>query len=494
MSTSSLVDYYYEVCHVLGHEPRKGIERTLEMIEQGNSVILTAPTGYGKTSLTYALGLASLRGNDYFERVIHVLPLRSVVQDLNAKLVNFVERLNYPGRVVGAYDMDFHDTPYFLRKVNVTTLDSFVLNMFKLPVSEISRGLKGMGTHYEVPRGAIYSSVVVFDEFHLFPEESGKGLTSTIASLRALSRMGVPFVIMSATLPQSLKTLIRNQVTDVTVEEVSDNFSVNRKLTVDFVDTLDFQRIDRERRTLVVLNTRRKAIETYLEARKHSLSPVLIHSKLNAEDRRRRVEGLRDAKLVISTQVIEAGVDVSFDVLYTEAAPIPSMVQRAGRVARYGGEGEIHILPFSGKVYDREEVEKGVEIVEKERKLDSSLLLNYDAEYPLDSTLLTSLDLLDEGAFFSSRTTAELLKTECSITRETSLIMGFPRGCRSPACGVPLTEEEAEHLLQKGATPLRDGSPVEWKRRGRYCLSIDFMLNGIDGVSVDYDRETGAII
>lgn len=51
----------------------------------------------------------------------------------------------YSNTVVGAYDMDFHDTPYFLRKVNVTTLDSFVLNMFKLPVSEITRGMKGWG-------------------------------------------------------------------------------------------------------------------------------------------------------------------------------------------------------------------------------------------------------------------------------------------------------------------------------------------------------------
>ncbi|BBL47172.1 MULTISPECIES: CRISPR-associated helicase Cas3' [Metallosphaera] len=491
---SSLVDYYGEACKLQGFEPRKGIEETLSKIEEGKAVILTAPTGYGKTSLTYALGLASLRGNGHFDRVIHVLPLRSIVQDLTSKLENFMRLAGYSNTVVGAYDMDFHDTPYFLRKVNVTTLDSFVLNMFKLPVSEITRGMKGMGTHYEVPRGAIYSSVVVFDEFHLFSDDGGKdkSLTSVIALLRGLGAMQVPFVIMTATLPGSLRDLIKEELEDVVeVVEVKDNFKIERDVSVDFVDELDFNKLDR--RTLVVMNTRKGAITAYQEAKKAGLSPVLIHSKFSAMDRRRKVDEIKNAKLVISTQVIEAGIDVSFDVLYTEAAPLPNLVQRAGRVARYGGQGEVHILPFSGHVYDRNDVETSLEIVRREGKLDSSLMSSFNTSYILNSDLLFSLNILDEGPFFSSEATAKLLKKECSITRETSLIMGFPQGCRSSACGIPLTEDEAKDLLERGAKPLRDGELVDWKP-GNLCLSIDFMLKGIDGISVDYNQEVGAIL
>jgi len=492
---SSLVDHYREVLKLMDFKPRRGIEETLSKIEQGKSVILTAPTGYGKTSLTYALGLASLKGNGYFDRVIHVLPLRSIIQDLTSKLTDFARQAGYPSTVVGAYDMDFHDTPFFLRKVNVTTLDSFVLNMFKLPVSEIGRGMRGMGTHYEVPRGAIYSSIVVFDEFHLFSDDGGKdkSLTSVIASLRGLGAMQVPFVIMTATLPSSLRDLIKEKLKDVVeLEEVNDNFKVERDVRVDFDNELDFEKLD-GRKTLVVMNTKKEAIDAYLRAKKAGLSPILIHSKFNAADRRRKVEEIENAKLVISTQVIEAGIDVSFEVLYTEAAPLPNLIQRSGRVARRGGQGEVHILPFKGHVYDEQDVERSLNIVRQEKKLDSSLMSKFDTNYTLDEELLASLNILDEGPFFSSDTTAELLEKECSITRETSLIMGFPQGCSRSDCGVPLTEEEARNLLRKGAKPLREGKPVEWKP-GRHCLSIDFMLKDIDGISVDYDQEVGARI
>lgn len=116
--------------------------------------------------------------------------------------------------------------------------------------------------------------------------------------------------------------------------------------------------------TLVVVNTVNKALALFgaLSAKgknkKAAASDegpelVLLHSRFRGQDRRRLSEKLREAprpagRIVVATQVVEAGVDLSAKVLFTELAPWPSLVQRFGRAARYAGEsGQVIVF---GKV------------------------------------------------------------------------------------------------------------------------------------------------
>ena len=97
--------------------------------------------------------------------------------------------------------------------------------------------------------------------------------------------------------------------------------------------------------SLAVLNTVRTAREVHAEVvRQIGHVPVtLLHSRFRPGDRRERVEEvLADldpagpGRVVVSTQVVEAGVDLSAATPLTEAAPWPSIVQRAGRCNRDG--------------------------------------------------------------------------------------------------------------------------------------------------------------
>jgi CRISPR-associated endonuclease/helicase Cas3 len=492
--SSSLVDHYRGVVQVQGFSPREKIEETLQELEEGNSVILTAPTGYGKSSVTAALGLASLRGNDLFHRVIHVLPLRSIVQDMQGKLRDLMLRLGFTGGVVGAQDMDFHDSPFFLRKVNVTTLDTFVLNLFKLPASELGKSMRGGGAHFEVPRAAILSSVVVFDEFHLFSEE-GKAFSAALASLRSLARAGVPFVIATATLPDPIRDQVLRALQGFPVKEVSTPHSpVEREIQVEVLSSEEeVFKVERGKRTLVVFNTRKGAIEAYRRFRTMGLNPVLIHSKFNSVDRRRKVRELDRAELVISTQVIEAGVDKSFDVLITEAAPAPNLIQRAGRVARYGGRGVVKVFPFSGAVYDRGEVERTMKEVERNRVVDQSLMHGIDHSPDLDHAIMKSLEIIDDNPNFFHAHVSKILREECSLTREVSLVLGFPPGQSSAQYAVPLTEREALGVLEGGGKAVRGGEPVDFKPDHGLCLWVQLMEEGLDGVQIPhYSPEEGA--
>lgn len=101
--------------------------------------------------------------------------------------------------------------------------------------------------------------------------------------------------------------------------------------------------------TLVVLNTveRAKAVYTELEKlRKKSATPklLLVHSRYRPHERKKLNEQLQDKgavadRIILATQVVEAGVDISSRTLITELAPWASIVQRIGRCNRTGDDG-----------------------------------------------------------------------------------------------------------------------------------------------------------
>jgi CRISPR-associated endonuclease/helicase Cas3 len=97
------------------------------------------------------------------------------------------------------------------------------------------------------------------------------------------------------------------------------------------------------RTTLVILNTVRRAQAVYEALAKAGRSAdglLLIHSRFRAPDRREKHRLLMDDagadRIVIATQAVEAGVDITSAVLFTELAPWSSMVQRFGRCNRAG--------------------------------------------------------------------------------------------------------------------------------------------------------------
>ena len=120
-------------------------------------------------------------------------------------------------------------------------------------------------------------------------------------------------------------------------------------------------RLHRENRTtLVVVNTvaRAQAVHKALQKKESPAHLALIHSRFRPQDRKAQMDKLPEpgeAKdlIVVATQAIEAGVDLSAAVMLTELAPASSLVQRFGRVNRYGelnnsGGGTIHWVDLIG--------------------------------------------------------------------------------------------------------------------------------------------------
>ena len=97
--------------------------------------------------------------------------------------------------------------------------------------------------------------------------------------------------------------------------------------------------------TLAIMNTVDRATTTQSELAKiaNGVEVVLVHSRFRPSDRQaaldsalRWIDPSSAGRIVVSTQVVEAGVDISAQTMFSEAAPWSSIVQRAGRCNRDG--------------------------------------------------------------------------------------------------------------------------------------------------------------
>lgn len=118
--------------------------------------------------------------------------------------------------------------------------------------------------------------------------------------------------------------------------------------------------------TLVIVNTVRSARTLYDELGKLGLDAdvVLLHSRFRPPDRAKVLSSVLAppppaGRIVCTTQVVEAGVDISATTLFTEAAPWSSIVQRIGRCNRDGEADDARVLwgdPTAPEPYDAEDV------------------------------------------------------------------------------------------------------------------------------------------
>lgn len=329
-------------------------------------LLLKAPTGSGKTEAVLAPFLSQFIDNNFrvAPRLIYVLPMRVLVNSVAERIKRYAQKIS--SRIsVEVQHGDIPNSPFFIADIIVTTLDQFLYGFV--------RASKQVGRHLDMPAGSIASSIIVFDEAHMYRD----GFTFSImrALMEILHKSNIPFVVMTATMPESLeKSLFENIAINTERIIVGDiDLKSNLKIVLNeeaLIDGNDVNISDellekiKHKKTLIVLNQVGRAQRVYDEIKTrlglNDKKIVLLHSRFTKSDRQiHENEALsiiphkEDGKLirpegpgiVVSTQVLEAGIDFSAELLLTELAPADSLIQRAGRCARYESEkGEMIIF------------------------------------------------------------------------------------------------------------------------------------------------------
>ncbi|MCD6318068.1 CRISPR-associated helicase Cas3' [Candidatus Aerophobetes bacterium] len=330
-----------------------------EIIEKGKyPILLKAPTGSGKTEAVIAPFLAQFVKNKFFvaPRLIYVLPMRVLVNSIADRISRYANKVSKNILVELQHGVSPND-PFFIADIVVTTLDQFIY--------AYARASGQVGHHLDIPAGAIASSIVVFDEAHMYRDEFTFSIMR--AMFEILYKANIPFIVMTATMPKSLEgSLFENIKLGENQKIISKGLSLNNQIDIHFEKepiykdnevNISGSLLDKikNKKTLIVLNQVKRAQYIYEELRKQLNMDdgiVLLHSRFTVKDKRkhemRAIKLLKDEKrgVVITTQVLEAGMDFSAELLLTELAPADSLVQRAGRCARYGNEkGEMIIFP-----------------------------------------------------------------------------------------------------------------------------------------------------
>lgn len=134
--------------------------------------------------------------------------------------------------------------------------------------------------------------------------------------------------------------------------------------------------------TLAILNSVRRAQALTLRLRRRDLRVSLIHSRFRSVDRAWQEAALsaNGDRIIVATQAIEAGVDVSARTLFSELAPWPSLVQRLGRCNRYGEQEEALFICCPLDVAEDEKVARPYEPAELQRARELLEELNASAD------------------------------------------------------------------------------------------------------------------
>jgi CRISPR-associated endonuclease/helicase Cas3 len=353
----SLTEHFQRVT---GHPPAPHQIECAEHLARGRSVILRAPTGSGKSEAVW-LPFLLQRGNSLPYRMIHVLPMRALASQLAERARKYAATLTGSSQLrIHAMHGQRPESVLFYADAVFATLDQVVTSYVCTP---LTLGVR----HGNIPAGAVAGSFLVFDEVHTF--EPQFGLQSTLVIVERAAKLGIPFVIMSATLPDSFIKALPDRLQLPSLKLVEGDRlpplgSAPRRITLNLHDhSLGLDNINTLRelldpccKALVVANTVNRAVDLYESLKGHygeRRRVLLAHSRFYDEDRANKEKEIvelfgkdssSDPAILVATQVVEVGLDISCDALLTELAPVDSLVQRAGRCARWGGEGQLHVF------------------------------------------------------------------------------------------------------------------------------------------------------
>lgn len=327
-----------------------------------SNLILIGSTGLGKTEASL-LWIGNNKG-------FYVLPLKTAINAMYRRIRNTLYKDDYAenlgllhGELENIYLED--ESPATVNSENEESMKFWeyygLTRAMSLPVTittpdQVFR-FAFKYCSYELQLATYSYSKMVIDEIQAYSPDI---LATLIYSLQLIDMVGGKFAITTATLPPFIKDLLQEGI-DKKIEYKEDTFLNNKirhrvslrhsAINIDDIKAFIEDKYNQESmKLLVVVNTVRKAqsiyreLKSWLEENDIEIEMNLLHSKFTVQHRSEKEDAiLKDGEskckkrvIWISTQVVEASLDIDFDYLFTELSDLSSLLQRLGRCNRKG--------------------------------------------------------------------------------------------------------------------------------------------------------------
>jgi CRISPR-associated endonuclease/helicase Cas3 len=368
------------------------------------NVILTAPTGSGKTETSF-LWLKKQIETKGQGRIFYILPytasinamyerLNEDIQSTNnkvgmihSKLAQYIEnKMAEDTSAVGEAEKKqlTEDFKTLVTPVKIATPFQLLKNIF---------GLKGFEKGMFEWAGGYF----IFDEIHAY---DARVFAQIIVLLKFVTQyLNVSVHIMTATLPSFMKREIESAIGEYTSivadKKLYELFTrhkiiLQEGLLIDSISKIQ-EDIDNGKKVLVVCNTVEQSQDVYNSLETNC--KVLLHGSFNSNDRFVKENALKsdDIKLLVGTQAIEVSLDIDYDVIYTEPAPLDALIQRFGRVNRKRKKGICPCYVYKEQnekdkfIYkDENIINRTIQILQNIEKTNRGIIKEYEMQKAID--------------------------------------------------------------------------------------------------------------
>lgn len=473
---------------------------------------LTVPTGGGKTIASLAFALSHAVANKK-RRVIYVVPYTSIIEQsasVFSDILGSDNVLEHHSHVDYTDDsMDAENLPAMRKRlaaenwdapVIVTTAVQFFESLYS---SSVSRCRK---LHN------IADSVVVFDEAQMMPLPFLRPCVAAIVEL--VRHYGVTAILCTATQP-ALGEILREFAPEMRAREICSDteamYEFFRRVRYKDEGSITEEHLARElgkqAQVLCIVNTRKQARQIYgmlpKEGRYH------LSTLMTPQSRSRTLKNIKsrlDDGLpcrVVSTSLIEAGVDVNFPSVWREEAGLDSIIQAAGRCNREGkdarDESIVHVFRFDDikAKHFAQQIYSMRTALSKSAEMDAPQTIHAYFESLLGlrgKDALDIKDILPKSRSFAFKTVAEAFR----MIDEDAVPVYIPTSNNAPLLDRLRNGDISRHLMRKlaatavnvyrsAARSLAEAGKLETTQDGSLILSDEKLYSEETGLQLNQD-------
>ena len=387
-----------------------------------SNLILIGSTGLGKTEASL-LWIGNNKG-------FYVLPLKTAINAMYRRIRNTLYKDDYTENLgllhgeleniyledesQGTVDSETEESMKFWEYYGLTRAMSLPLTICT-PDQVFRFAFKYCS--YELQLATYSYSKMVIDEIQAYSPDI---LATLIYALQLIDMVGGKFAITTATLPPFIKDLLQED-TDKKIEYKEKPFlndKIRHRVSLrhsainidDIKDFIEDKYHQESMKLLVVVNTVTKAqsiyreIKSWLDENDIEIEMNLLHSKFTVQHRSEKEDAiLKDGEskckkrvIWISTQVVEASLDIDFDYLFTELSDLSSLLQRLGRCNRKGLKS---VDEFNSYVYL--DIDENLLIKHSDKNAYASSGIIYKSLYELSKAALLEWESENNTGLFS---------------------------------------------------------------------------------------------